>query len=147
MSIQLWLCYETQFVCPLLMSCSPCGSEVPGSLPGPYPWVVIITSMHWYTGRSLGFNRCMLFHTMYDISISVYPLLPVDLESIVLLLSSILLPVIVTAELLFLLWHASDWTGKLPGELYIIIIIIIIVKTCFACVHFQFYVCLLINLL
>ena len=74
---------------------------------------------------------------MYDTSIYVYRSFCVDLESIVLLLASILLAVhvIVTAELDFLLqWHATDCTDKLPGGLYIIIIII--VKTCFTCVHF-----------
>ena len=38
---------------------------------------------------------------MCDTSIDVYPLLPIDLESIVLLLSSILLAMIVTAESIF----------------------------------------------
>ena len=38
---------------------------------------------------------------MYDTSIDVYPSLPVDLGSIVLLLTSILLPVIVNAKLDF----------------------------------------------
>ena len=49
---------------------------------------------------------------------------------------------IVAAELDFLLWHATDCTGKLPCELYIII-----VKTCFACAHFKIYVRFLRNLL
>ena len=40
------------------------------------------------------------------------PSLPVYLESIVLLLASILLAVIVTAELDLLLWHATAWTGS-----------------------------------
>ena len=74
----------------------------------------------------------MIHLTMYDTSIDVYPSFPVDLESIVLLLSSILLAVIVIAELNVLLWHATECTGKLPSELYIIII----VKTCFTCTHF-----------
>ena len=69
---------------------------------------------------------------MYDTSINVYLLLPVDLESIVLLLASILLAVIVTAELDFWLWHATNCIGKLPRGLYIIII----VKTCFAFTQF-----------
>ena len=69
----------------------------------------------------------MIHHTMYDTSIDVYPSLPVDLESIVLLLASMLLAAIVIAELDFLHWHATDSTGKLSGGLYIII-----VKTCFA---------------
>ena len=63
----------------------------------------------------------MIYHTMYDTSIDVYRSLPIDLESIVLLLASILLAVIVTAELGLLLWHATHCTGKLTGELYIII--------------------------
>ena len=68
-------------------------------------------------GMSLGSDQCMIHRTMYDTSIDVYPSLPVDLEFIVLLLVSILLSVIVTAELEFLLWHATDCTGKLPGGL------------------------------
>ena len=48
------------------------------------------------------------------------------------LLASILLALILTAELDVLLWHATDCTRKLPSELYITIII----HTCFACVHF-----------
>ena len=83
------------------------------------------------TGRSLGAIGCMIHHTMYNTSIDVYPSLPGDLESIVLLMASILLAVIVTAKLDFWLWHATDYTGKLPGGLYIIIL-----KTCFACMHF-----------
>ena len=43
----------------------------------------------------------MIHHTMYVTSIDVYPSLPVDLESIALLLASILLSVIVTAEIDF----------------------------------------------
>ena len=74
----------------------------------------------------------MIDCTMYDTSIDVYPLLPVGLESIDLLLTSILLAVIVTTTLDCLLWHATACTGKLPGELYIIKII---VKTCFTCAH------------
>ena len=54
---------------------------------------------------------------MNDTLIDVYPSPPVDLESIVLLLASILLAVIVTDELDLLLWHATDCTDKLPGEL------------------------------
>ena len=53
-------------------------------------------------------------------------------EAIVLLLASILLTVIVTAKLDCLPLHATDCTGKLPGELYITII----VRTCFGCVYF-----------
>ena len=70
---------------------------------------------------------------MYNTSIDVYLLHPVDLESIVLLLASMLLAVIVTAELDFLFWHSNHCTNKLPGELYVIIII---VKPCFGCPHF-----------
>ena len=72
---------------------------------------------------------------MYDTSIYVSPALPVDLETIVLVLTSILLAVIVTAELNLLRWHAGDCTGKLPGELYIII-----VKACFECVHILMHI-------
>ena len=43
-----------------------------------------------------------MIHCMYT------PLLPVDLESIVLLLASILLALIVTAELYFMLWHTTE---------------------------------------
>ena len=75
----------------------------------------------------------MIHCTMYDTLVSVYPSLPVDLESIVLLLTSILLAEMVTAELDLLLWHITHCTDKLPGELYIIII----VKTCFSCMHFN----------
>ena len=83
--------------------------------------------------RGLGFDQCMIHHMMYHTSIDVYPSLPVDLESIVLLLASILFAVIVTAELDLIC--CSDCTGKLPGELYII------VKTCFACAHFLNSMC------
>ena len=72
-------------------------------------------------------ERCMIHRTMYHTSIDVYPSLPVNLGRIVLLLASILLAVIVTAELDFWLWHATDCTGKLPGEVYKIT-----VKSCFA---------------
>ena len=94
------------------------------------------------TGGSLGPNRCMIHHTMYDTLINVYPSPPADLEFIILLLASILFAVVVTAELDLLLWHATDCTGKLPSELYIII-----VKTCFACAHFKFYLIFFSNLL
>ena len=77
-------------------------------------------------------NQCMIHHTIYDTLIGVYPSLPFYLASIVLLLASILLAVIETAELEFLICHATDCTGKLLGGLYIIII----VKTCFAWAHF-----------
>ena len=82
---------------------------------------------------------------MYDTSIDVYQILPVDLEFIVSLLASILsilLAVIVTAQLDCVLWHANGCSGKLQGELYVII-----VKTCFACAHLEFYVHLKSNLL
>ena len=79
---------------------------------------------------SLGFDQCMIHCTMYGIY--VYPPLTIYLVSIVLLLAAILLNVTVKAILdLFLLWHATDSTGKLPGGLYIIIA----VKICFACAH------------
>ena len=58
--------------------------------------------------------------TMY-VTLIVYSSLTVDLESIVLLLAFILLVVIVTAELDSLLLHATECTGNLPGEVYIII--------------------------
>ena len=45
-----------------------------------------------------------MYHTLID----VYPSLPVDLESIILLLASIVLDVIVTAEFDLLLCHARD---------------------------------------
>ena len=82
---------------------------------------------------------------MYDTSINVhvYPSLPVDVEAIVLLLASMLLAVILTAELDLLVWYVTDCTGKVPGGLYIIKI----VTTCFACRHFLFYVYFLSNLL
>ena len=48
---------------------------------------------------------------MYDTSIDVYRSLPVDLESIVLLLAFILLAIIVTAELDLSLWHTTDCTA------------------------------------
>ena len=50
-------------------------------------------------------------HTMYTTFIDVYPPLPVDLLSIVLLLAFMFLAVIVTAELDFLFWHATDCIG------------------------------------
>ena len=56
------------------------------------------------SGRSLGPDRCIP--------------LTFDMEPTVLLWTSILLAVIVTAESDFLLWHATDFTGKQPGELY-----------------------------
>ena len=59
----------------------------------------------------------MIHCMMYDTSIDVHSSLPADLQSIVLLLTSILFAVILTAELDFLVWHAIDCTGKLPGEL------------------------------
>ena len=82
---------------------------------------------HRSTCRSLWSDRYMIQCTMYHTSIDVYPSLSFDLESIVLLLASMLLAMIMTAELDYLLWHATDCTGKVPGELYIIIIIIIII--------------------
>ena len=51
-----------------------------------------------FSGRSLVSDRSMIHHTMYDTSIDVYPSLPVDLESTALVLATILLVVIVTAE-------------------------------------------------
>ena len=53
----------------------------------------------------------MVHHLIHDTLIDVYPLLPVDLETIVLLLTYILLLVNVTAEFDLLLWQASDGTG------------------------------------
>ena len=55
---------------------------------------------------------------MYDRLINVYPHFLLTSEPIVLLLTSIMLAVIVTAESDVLLWHATDCSGKLPGELY-----------------------------
>ena len=81
------------------------------------------------TGRSLGFCR-----SMSDTSFYIYPHFLFTWKTLVLLLASILLPMIVTAKSELMLWHAADCTGKLPCELYIIIITI--VKTCFACAHF-----------
>ena len=54
----------------------------------------------WYicTGRSRGSERCIIHHMMYDTSINIYPSLPVDLESLVLLLASIYVAMIVTDE-------------------------------------------------
>ena len=63
-------------------------------------------------GRSLRSDRSM-----------IHLLLTVHYEIILLLLESILLAVIVTAELHFLLYPATDYTGKLPCELYKIIIV------------------------
>ena len=78
--------------------------------------------------------------------VSMYtPHFPLTWESIVLLLASILLALIVTAKLDLLLWHATHSTGKLLGELYIIVVVA--VKTCFACTHFLFFVPFLSNLL
>ena len=68
----------------------------------------------------------MIHHRMYHTSIDVYSLLPVDSGTTVLLFASILLALLLTAELDFLLWHATACTGKLPDELYTIIIIIVV---------------------
>ena len=75
----------------------------------------------------------MTHRMMYDPSIDVYPSLPVDLESIVLLLASILLAVIVTADLDFF-GFAMQLTALASYQVGFIYIII--VKTCFACTHF-----------
>ena len=53
---------------------------------------------------------------MYDTSLDVHPPLLVDLKIIVLVLASILLAVIGTAESDMLLWHATYYTDKPPGN-------------------------------
>ena len=55
----------------------------------------------------------MIHHTTYNTSIYAYPSLPVNLESIILLLAFILQVVIVAAALDTLLWNATNFIGKL----------------------------------
>ena len=67
-----------------------------------------------------------MYNILFDVRIDVYPQLPVDLESICLLFTAIMLGVIVIAELNGLHWHATKCTHKLPGALYIIKLKIVI---------------------
>ena len=75
-----------------------------------------------------------MYDTLYDVWYidRLYPPLTIYLVSIVLLLAAIFVECDCEGLLdLFLLWHATGSTGKLPGGLYIIIA----VKICFACPH------------
>ena len=75
----------------------------------------------------------MIHRMMYDTSIEVYPSVPVDLESIIFLLASILLAVIVIAKLDF---FALACKLTALASYQVGYHIIIIVKTYFACAHF-----------
>ena len=105
--IKLWTVKKINFVCQIPFSWQYALSF--------YCMVLLAT----LTGRSLGSDQCMIHHTMNDILINVYPSLHIDLESIILLLTFILLALIVTAKLVFFAltcnwwhWQATRWVIK-----------------------------------